>query len=55
MIDEGDIHYILGNVVLRNRKEHWTILHQQPYLTTKFEEYNILNCNSLSTPMPFGV
>lgn len=52
MTDEGEIHYILENATLRNRLEAWSILHQQKYFTSKLEEYNMLNCNHSSTPMP---
>ena len=54
MSDEGDLHYTLGNAILRNRIEGWTIIHQQKYLTSKLQDYNMLNCNSVSTPMQSG-
>ena len=55
MIDEGEINYILGNSIIRNRHEGWTILHQQKYLLDKFAEYHMSNCNSIRTPMQCGI
>lgn len=55
MSDEGEIHYTIGNAIIRNRQEGWLILHQQNYLTSKLQEFNMLNCNPLSTPMQSGV
>ena len=55
MSDEGEIHYILGNAIIRNRTQGWIILHQQKYLTNKLQEFNMLNCNPLSTPMQSGI
>jgi len=43
--DEREIHYTLGNTIVRNRPESWTIIHQQKYLTNKLQEFDLLNCN----------
>ena len=51
MSDEGDIHYILGNTIIKNKHEGWIMIHQQKYLTNKLKEFNMLNCNPLNTPM----
>lgn len=51
MSDEGDLRYTLGNAIIRNRIEGWTIIHEQEYLTSKLQQYNMLNCNSVSLPM----
>jgi len=48
MSNEGKIHYTLGN-------EGWIIIHQQKYLINKLKEFNMLNCNPLSTPMQSGI
>jgi len=55
MSDEGEIHYTLGNAIVRNRQKDWTIIHQQKYLTNKLQEFHMLNCNPLSTPMQSGI
>lgn len=52
---EGDIHYTLGNSILRNRQEGWTFIHQQKYLTNKLEEYNMINSKPLATSMQSGI
>ena len=55
MSDEREIHYIFGNAIIRNQIQGWIILHQQKYLTNKLQEFNMLNCNPLSTPMQSGI
>ncbi|KAG0600943.1 hypothetical protein M758_11G072600, partial [Ceratodon purpureus] len=55
MSDEGELHFTLGNAILRNRSEGWTFIHQQKYLTSKLEEFNMLNSKSISTPMQSGL
>lgn len=55
MLDEGDLHYTLGNAILRNRSEGWTIIHQQKYLTSKLKEYKMLDCDPINTPMQSGI
>jgi len=55
MLDDGELHYILGNTILGNRQERWLIIYKQNYLISKLQEYNMLNCNSLGTPMTLGV
>jgi hypothetical protein len=51
MLDDGKIHYTLGNGILHNHKKGWTILHQEWYLVSKLQEFHMFNCNSFSTPM----
>ncbi len=29
MLNDGEIHYTLGNAILHNHKKGWTILHQE--------------------------
>ena len=55
MSDEGELHFTLGNAIIRNRDEGWIIIHQQKYLISKLEEYNMLDCNPVSTPMQAGI
>ena len=55
MSDEGKIHYNIGNAIIKNRQEGWLNLHQQNYLTSKLQEFSMLNCKHLSTPMQLGV
>lgn len=38
MADEGEIHYTLGNAIIRNRGQGWIYLHQEKYLTSKLVE-----------------
>jgi len=54
MTSEGDLHYTFGNAIIKNRNEGWTIIYQQKYLIFKLKEYNMLNCNSISTLMQLG-
>ncbi len=51
MLDDGEVHYTLGNAILHNNKKGWTILHQKWYLISKLQKNHMFNCNSLSTPM----
>jgi len=51
MFDKGKLHYTLGNSIIRNKIEGWTFIHQEKYLTNKLLEYNMMNCNLLSTPI----
>lgn len=55
MYDNGEIYYIIGNAIIRNRQKGWLILHQQKYLTSNLQEFNKLNYNTSSTPMQCGV
>jgi len=55
MTDEGELHYTLGNTIIRNRQEGWIMIHQQKYLLNKLLEFNMLNCNPISTPMQPGL
>ena len=55
MSNDDEIHYILGNTILKNQQARWLIINQQNYLISKLQEYNMLNCNPLSTPMASGV
>jgi len=55
MTNEGEIHYILGNSIIQNQQEGWTILHQQKYLLNKLAEYHMSNCNPISTPLQCGI
>jgi hypothetical protein len=50
MKDDGELHYTLGNAILHNRKEGWTILHQKRYLISKLQKFCMLNSNPLSNP-----
>lgn len=55
MTDDGELHYTLGNAIIRNRQEGCLIMHQEKYLLSKLKEYNMLTCNSLPTPMSPGL
>lgn len=55
MTNEGNIHYILSNAILKNREEGCIILHQQKKLISKLEEYQMLKCNLITTLMQFGI
>ncbi len=50
MLDDGEIHYTLGNAILHNHKKGWTILHQEWYPISKLRKIHMFNCNSLKTP-----
>ena len=50
MSDEGELHFTLGNAIIRNRSEGWTFIHQQNYPISKLTEYNMSDCKSISTP-----
>ena len=55
MSDEGEIRYMIGNAIIRHLQEGWLILHQHKYLTSKLQEFNMLNYNPSSTPMQSSV
>lgn len=55
MSDEGEICYTIGNAIIKNLQEGWLILHQHKYLTSKLQEFNMLNYNPSSTPMQSSV
>ena len=55
MSDEGELHFTLGNAIIRNKSEGWTFIHQQKYLISKLTEYNMLDSKSISTPMESGI
>ena len=55
MSDEGELHFTLGNAIIRNKSEGWTFIHQQKYLISKLTEYNMLDYKSISTPMESGI
>jgi hypothetical protein len=45
----------LRNAIRRNRQQGWITLHQQKYLTYKFQEFNMSNYNLISTHVPSSV
>lgn len=51
MSDEGEVHFTLGNAIVHNRVEGWTMIHKQKYLISKLKEYNMLDCKPITTPM----
>jgi hypothetical protein len=55
MSDEGELHFTLGNAIIRNKFEGWIFIHQQKYLLFKLIEYNMLDYKSISIPMESGI
>jgi hypothetical protein len=49
--DLGEINYLLGFEIKRNRASRTLLLHQTGYIRTMLEEYNMLSCNPVKTPM----
>ena len=53
--DLGEIHYILGIKVTRDRKSHTLTLSQEAYIDKMLNEYQMMDCKPNSTPCHIGV
>jgi hypothetical protein len=51
MSDEGELHYTIGNDIIKNRTKRWIILHQTKYFTSKLEEFGMFKSNLINTPL----
>ena len=54
MVDNGDIDYMLGLQIKRDRNERKLSISQPNYLENVLERFNMTNCNPVSTPMETG-
>lgn len=54
MTDMGEVHYILGLKITRNRSIRQLCLSQQEYARRVVERYGMTNCNPASTPLTTG-
>ena len=55
MDDRGELHYILGMEVTRDRKNRIMTINQKNYLENVLKRFNMDNCKSVSTPMEASV
>ncbi len=51
MSNESELHYTIGNVIIKNSTEGWIILHQTKYLTSKLQELGMFESNLINTPL----
>lgn len=54
MVDNGNIDYILGMSVKRDRANKLLSITQEYYLINILKRFNMQNCNSCSTPLEMG-
>ena len=54
MDDRGEIHYILGMEVKRDRENRVMTISQKSYLETVVSRFGMQNCNPVSTPLETG-
>ena len=54
MDDRGEIHFILGMEVKRDRTNKVITISQKSYLETVLSRFGMLNCNPVSTPTETG-
>jgi hypothetical protein len=55
MYYEGEVHYHIGNVIIKNCIEGWIILHQTKYLASKLQEFGMFESNLIKTPLLVSV
>ena len=55
MTDQGEISFILGISVIRDRRNHLIHLHQPRYISEILTKFNMSNCNPSSTPADISV
>ena len=51
MTDLGEPKKFLGMIIQRNREKKEMIIHQQPYIESVLEKFNMSECKAQSTPM----
>ena len=54
MVDQGEIHYILGMSIKRNRSEKILFINQEKYLENVLVRFGMSDCNPVSTPLETG-
>ena len=54
MIDQGEVHYILGMSIKRDRDTKTLYISQQSYLEKVLERFEMENCKPVSTPLEPG-
>ena len=54
MVDKGEISFILGMQVKRDRERGLLSISQPAYLETMLKKFKMENCNRISTPMECG-
>ena len=52
--DLGELHYVLGMSVKRNRRLRTLSISQKTYLQGVLKRFDMENCRSVSTPLEFG-
>ena len=54
MVDEGEVHFILGMQVKRNRKEGLLSISQQAFLSSTLKRFGMEDCKPVATPLEPG-
>ncbi len=54
MDDRGEIHFLLGMRILRNRKDRILTIDQSAYLENIIQKYGMEDCRPIATPMEAG-
>ena len=54
MVDNGEIDYLLGLLIKRDRNERKLSISQPCYLENILERFNMTSCNPVGTPMETG-
>ena len=54
MVDNGEIDYLLGLLIKRDRNERKLSISQPCYLENILERFNMTSCNPVATPMETG-
>ena len=52
--DQGEVHFILGMLIQRNRKERTLTISQPKYFEGVLKRFNMENCKQVSTPLEPG-
>ena len=54
MVDQGELHYILGMSIHRNRAAKTLMIKQSKYFESILKKYEMENCKPVSTPLEPG-
>jgi len=53
--DLGDVHWLLGIEIIRDREAHTIALSQQAYIESILKDFKMTDCNAIATPMEKGI
>ena len=54
MVDQGEIHYVLGMSIKRDRANKVLFINQQKYLESVLSRFGMADCKPISTPLEIG-